>query len=192
MSNIINLSVDISHNTIKYENYPIIKLPKCKGLLILNFLNQHQDKPFSPSLLRLNIENYQEVQILQQNDEYSYLMKQAFSYLPATDRQTVNEVLMEIRKNKLALEEAQNQHDDSKVAYLIEQNEMLSDYLSKSVNFNYSIKNLNTAKNNDYKSVKRALDNLIKFIALENQDIAKKISDNLVINSGQICLLSAI
>lgn len=192
MSNIINLSVDISHNTIKYENYPIIKLPKCKGLLILNFLNQHQDKPFSPTLLRLNIENYQELQNYQQIDEYSYLMKQATKYIPATDRQTITEVIKEYKKNLLELDEARKDNDDSKVAYLIDQNEMLSDYLSKSVNFNYTIKNINQTKTNDYKSVKRALDNLIKFIALENQDIAKKISDNLVINSGQICLLSAI
>ena len=192
MEEIIKLSVDIKSNTIKIDNLPPIKLQKCKGLVILDFLNQHQDKPFSPTLLRLNIENYQELQNYQQIDEYSYLMKQATKYIPATDRQTITAVIKEYKKNLLELDEARKDNDDSKVAYLMDQNNMLSDYLSKSLNFNYTIKNINQTKTNDYKSVKRALDNLIKFIALENQDIAKKISDNLVINSGQVCLLSAV
>lgn len=189
MTKNLNLHIDLSQKTIKVNNNKAVKVPKCKGLDILYFLNNHINQQFTPSKLRMNTENKQDVQYLQQ-DEYSYLINQACSYIPATDRQTINEVIQELRKNNIALEEAYELHDESKIEYLLDQNEMLQDYLNKSLNLNKTIKNLNQSKINNTKSIKRAISNLIQNIEEQDSWSAKIISDNLIVNSNQVCLLA--
>lgn len=183
------LDIDLKHNLLTLEGYETVKLPKCKGLTILHFLNKYQNKQFSPTLLRMNIENKQDVEYYQQN-EYSFLIQQACDYIPATDRQAIYEVIAEMRKNKAEMEKAQAMNDESLLEYLFDQNEQLNRYLSQTVSINQTIKNLNQAKTNNTKSIKRAMDNLLKYISKENQGVAEIISSHIVINSQVVCLYS--
>lgn len=191
MSKITTLTVDIVNNSIKLNAYPAIVIPKCKGILILNFLNQHIDKPFSPTLLRMNIENNQDMNLLQ-DDEFSCLIDQACDYIPATDRQAIKEVLRELKSNATAIQVAREHNNESEVEYLIEQNEILSDYLHKAMNFNHTIRNITQTRTNDTKSIKRALHKLIMFAERKNPEVAKIISRHLKISSSSVGLLSTV
>ena len=189
MIDLTNLAVDIHNNSFQLNDFPPITLPKCKGLLILNFLSKNIDKQFSPTNLRMNIENTQDVKFLQQ-DEFSCLIDQACDYIPATDRQTIKEVIKELKSNATALLIAKEACDESLVEELLEQDEMLLDYLYNAMNFNHTIKNINMAKTNNNRSVKRALKNLLKYIEEQNPELAKIIDSHLIINSSHVCLLS--
>lgn len=189
MSNIASLIVDVVNHSVQLNDYPVISLPKCKGLEILNFLNQHIDQQFPPTLLRMNIENNQSVEPLQY-DELSILIDQACDYIPMTDRLTIRSVVSELQKNTVALEEAKANHNIAEVDYLLEQNEMLSEYLNQTLNFNHTIRNINQARINDSRSIKRALNKLLEFIANQNPKVAKIIKEHLIINSSHVGLVT--
>lgn len=189
MSNIASLIVDVVNHSVQLNDYPVISLPKCKGLEILNFLNQHIDQQFPPTLLRMNIENNQSVEPLQY-DELSILIDQACDYIPMTDRLTIRSVVSELQKNTVALEEAKANHNIAEVDYLLEQNEMLSEYLNQTLNFNHTIRNINQARINDSRSIKRALNKLLEFIASQNPKVAKIIKEHLIINSSHVGLVT--
>lgn len=183
------LDVDVKACKITWNDKTTVKIKKCRGLFILALLCENLDKPFTPSLVRINIENNRDVQIMQQ-DEYSYLLNQACQYIPATDRQTIKEIIQEIHRNELEIIEAREINDDSIVEYLLNKNQMLYDYLSNSVNINHTIKNINQTKINDYRSISRSLEVLIKLIKKQAPQLERIISEHLIVNSQQICLLA--
>ncbi len=187
MNQALDLSIDVINNTIIIDDYQAIKVPKCKGLAILDFLTKHINQIFSPTLLRMNIENKEDVHYMQE-DEYAVLINQACTYIPATDRKTIIEVIKQIKRNIEEYEVAKFNHDESRCQYLQDQNEQLQDYISKAVNSNKTIRNLNQAKANNSKSVKRALKHLIQYIEAQNPSIAKSISDRLVVTSQFVYL----
>lgn len=191
MHNSLNVKVDIRNSTLKLNDFPTMTLPKCKGLEILNFLARYQDRQFSPTQLRLNCENNHKTEFLQ-FDEISYLIEQSCQNIPATDRKTIKEVINELKKNSIELEDANVANDIGKTKQILKQNEALTNYLDDNVNFNNTIKNLNRTRTNDVRSIKRTLAKLIELIRKQDPLQAEIISKHLVVNSSHTCLLSEV